>query len=299
MYSSVASVSDSTHAVPLSSICRMRLCTSDKTGKSAWLDAALGIRDKMANIPIVKVRDMTCVVECGVGDPGRMLSPAERACQKGEAAVYKIADTLISKLPGIVPQHKVLVFDMRPQVNNEWALAIEKSQQQWAQSPDRPLMLYAGAVAEEEARKRLSGEVVARLMKGWWPAQPGAILAARQSGPAAVTVKPTLELLTWVADKPQVPPNLEQRFDDDSQYSTLWAAKLEAATSIINAQVMSDATTTTASSVELTPDFSGSGPGTETGTLGTCELAAMEEAPDVCPRHVCIRFTRLATQPCI
>ena len=74
---------------------------------SAWWKSTVGRDNKIDNIPILKVRDMTCIVETGEGDPGKNLGPSERVMQRGVPAAKKLLMSLLEGVPGMTNDDKV------------------------------------------------------------------------------------------------------------------------------------------------------------------------------------------------
>ena len=102
---------------PLSA--RARLCFSEKVvgdEASPWLASPFASRGKMADIPLMRIREMKRLCHPGhIGEAveAYSLSPAERCQQKGSQAVLKIVEALIAETDMASPECRLDIIEMK------------------------------------------------------------------------------------------------------------------------------------------------------------------------------------------
>lgn len=215
---------------PLSA--RARLCYSDKvaTGDgSPWLASPFASRGKMADIPLMRIREMKRLLHPGhVGEPveAYSLSPSERCLQKGSQAVSKIVEALIAETSLCSPECRLDIVEMKVNMVPCWAEAALLMKQSWAADTSKPKVSYIGFVPDGNNLKTLQTHMLAVLMQEWWDAHPSSgPQEPADEGPAD---KPSLKLASWADLSPCLPDMVAKKFEQDETYGVKWDQKVKA-----------------------------------------------------------------------
>ena len=215
---------------PLSA--RARLCFSEKVvgdEASPWLASPFASRGKMADIPLMRIREMKRLCHPGhIGEAveAYSLSPAERCQQKGSQAVLKIVEALIAETDMASPECRLDIIEMKVNMVPCWCEAALLMKQQWPSDSTKPKVSYMGFVHEDKQVKTLQTHLLAVLMQEWWESHPSA-------GPQEPTDdgpidKPSLSLAGWSDSLPALADMVVTKFDGDDTYSSKWNGKVSA-----------------------------------------------------------------------
>ena len=233
--------------------CRGRLCVS-ATHVSTCPWSKGHVEFKMENVPLLKVKDMACSVDVGgVDDVTRVLKPGDRVLQKGTAGCASMLSHLLEGA-NLKRNNKVLLVDLTPNVNNQWANVAMDLQVKFGAGDDVPFVAYLGACMETRVEK-MTGDALGTLLRTWWPTAPefngvAGSMSARESVP-----RPLLDLFTFVQDDLVIAQVVVNKFEEPSPYYAPWALAMDDAKKAVERIRPQTVSTPGGGPVAMTPDF--------------------------------------------